>query len=83
MRCFPGSSLLVSMLAGRVVYAVVYLFLTGVGLVKINDALLVFVWTRAFVKPVLGIVLQLVLVPLLVLVLQRAGLILNNRRKSE
>ena len=76
-------ALLVSMLAGRVVYAVVYLFLTGVGLVKINDALLVFVWTRAFVKPVLGIVLQLVLVPLLVLVLQRAGLILNNRRKSE
>ena len=75
-------ALLTAMVAGRIVYAVVYLFLTGVGLVKINDALLAFVWTRAVVRPILGIALQIVLVPLLVLALERAGLILNKGRKT-
>ena len=64
------------------IYGVVYLLLTSLGLVKINDALLAFVWTRAFVKPILGIVLQIVLIPLLVLALEKAGLTLNHRRKS-
>jgi len=76
------AALLIAMVAGRIVYAVVYLFLTGVGLVQINDALLVFVWTRAVVKPILGIALQIAVVPLLVLALERAGLTLNNRRKT-
>lgn len=75
-------SLLTAMLAGRIVYAAVYLFLTGTGLVKINDALLAFVWGRAFVKPVLGIILQIVLVPLLVMAVERAGLNLNKGRKT-
>jgi len=75
-------ALLAAMLAGRAVYAVVYLLLTGLGLVQINDALLAFVWTRAFVKPFPGIILQVVLVPLLVLALERAGLTLKNRRKT-
>ena len=70
------------MLAGRIVYAAVYLFLTGTGLVKINDALLAFVWARAFVKPVLGIILQIILVPLLVMAVERAGLNLNKGRKT-
>ena len=75
-------ALLTAMVAGRVVYGIVYLFLTGLGLVQINEALLAFIWARAVVKPVLGIVLQLILVPLLVLALERAGLTLNNRRKT-
>jgi hypothetical protein len=70
------------MLAGRIVYAAVYLFLTGTGLVKFNEALLAFVWGRAFVKPVLGIILQIVLVPLLVMAVERAGLNLNKGRKT-
>ena len=77
----PGriyAALLTAMIAGRVVYGLVYLFLTGVGLVKLNEALTAFVWTRAFVKPVLGIVLQVALVPLLVMALERAGLVLNR-----
>ena len=76
-------ALLIAMAAGRVVYGIVYLFLTGLGLVQINDALLAFVWTRAFVKPALGIALQVALVPLLVLALERAGLTLNKGRKAE
>ena len=76
-------ALLTAMLAGRIVYGIVYLILTGIGLVQINEALLAFVWARAFVRPLPGIALQLVLVPLLVLALERAGLGLNNRRKTE
>ena len=76
------AALLTAMTAGRIVYGIVYLFLTGTGLVKINEALLAFVWARAVVKPLLGIGLQLVLIPLLVLALERAGLTLNNRRKT-
>ena len=74
------AALIGAMLAGRIVYGIVYLFLTGLGLVKINDALLAFVWVRAFAKPFAGIILQIALVPLLVMVLERARLILNNRR---
>ncbi len=73
-------ALLAAMAAGRVVYAVVYLFLTGLGLVKINDAWLAFVWSRTVVKPILGIALQVALVPLLVMILERAGLTPDNRR---
>ena len=76
-------SLIVAMLAGRIVYGIVYLLLTSLGLVKINDALLAFVWVRAFAKPVLGIILQIVLVPLLVMALERGRLILNNRRTAK
>ena len=79
---FSMAALLTAMIAGRVIYGVVYLLLTSLGLVKINDALLAFVWTRAFVKPILGIALQIVLVPLLVLALEKAGLTLNHRRKN-
>ena len=77
------TALLISMIAGRIVYGLVYLFLTGLGLVQINEAFLAFVWTRTIVKPLLGIGLQIVLVPLLVAALERAGLTLNNRRETE
>ena len=75
-------ALLTAMAAGRIVYGIVYLFLIGTGLVKIDQALLVFVWTKTIVKPLAGIALQIILVPLLVMALEKAGLTLNNRRKT-
>ena len=81
-RAFIYIALLTAMIAGRLVYGMAYLLLTGLGLVKINEALLVFVWGRAFVRPFPGIILQIALVPLLVIALERTGLILNNRRKA-
>ena len=81
-RLYIYIALLTAMIAGRLVYGFTYLLLTGLGLVKINEALLAFVWSRAFVKPFPGIILQIALVPLLVMALERAGLTLNNRRKT-
>ncbi len=75
-------ALLTAMIAGRVVYGIVYLFLTGLGLVQINEALLAFVWGRAVVKPVLGTVLPLFMAPELVKALERARLTLRSRRKN-
>ena len=77
------AALLIAMIAGRVVYAVVYFLLLKTGLVAVDQAFLLFVWTRAVVKPILGIVLQILLVPVLVLALERAGLTLNKGRKTE
>ena len=77
------AALLIAMVAGRVVYAVVYFLLLKTGLVAVDQAFLLFVWTRAVVKPILGIVLQILLVPVLVLALERAGLTLNKGRKTE
>ena len=67
------------MLAGRIVYGIVYLVLLKTGLAVIGDSLLNFVWIRAFVKPFPGIILHLVLVPVLVMALERAGLSLNRQ----
>lgn len=77
------AALLIAMIAGRVVYAVVYFLLLKTGLVAVDQAFLLFVWTRAVVKPILGIVLQILLVPVLALALERAGLTLNKGRKTE
>ena len=77
------AALLIAMVAGRVVYAVVYFLLLKTGLVAVDQAFLLFVWTRAVVKPIFGIVLQILLVPVLVLALERAGLMLNKGRKTE
>lgn len=73
-------ALIISMIAGRIVYGIVYFFLLRLGLVEMGEALLVFVWTRTIVKPILGIVLHILLIPVLVMALERAGLILANRR---
>ena len=75
-------ALITAMAAGRFVYGIVYLFLVGLNLVKIDEALLMFIWVRTIVKPLPGIILQVILVPLLVMALERAGLTLNNRRKT-
>ena len=75
-------TLVTAMVAGRVVYGIVYFFLVGLNLVRIDEALLVYIWVRTIVKPLPGMILQVILVPLLVIALERAGLTLNNRRKS-
>ena len=71
--------LIIAMLAGRIVYGIVYLVLLKTGLAVIGESLLHFVWIRAFVKPFPGIILHLVLVPVLVMALERAGLSLNRQ----
>lgn len=71
-------ALIAAMVAGRIVYGLVYLILTGLGLAEVNGALAAFVWTRAVVKPLPGIILHIVLVPALVLALEKAGLSLNK-----
>ena len=76
------AALILSMIVGRIVYGIVYLFLLSLGLVVIDDALLVFIWVRTIVKPYLGIILQIILIPILVMALEKARLILNNGRKT-
>jgi len=75
-------ALLTAMIAGRVMYGIVYLFLTSLSLVTVSDALLPFIWAKTVVTPLPGIALHLFLVPLLVMALERAGLTLNNGRKT-
>ena len=72
-------SLFIAMLAGRAVYGIVYLLLTGLGFVS-TEVTWAFFWTRAFAKPFPGILLQIVLVPVLVMVLERAGISLNRKK---
>lgn len=76
------AALILSMIAGRIVYGIVYFILLKLGLVAVDGALLAFVWTKTIVKPLLGIALQIVLIPVLVLALERARLILNDGRKN-
>ena len=76
------AALVLSMIAGRLVYGIVYFFLLKLGLTAIDGALPVFVWGKTIAKPWPGIVLQLVLIPVLVIALEKAGLMLNNRRKN-
>lgn len=72
------AALIAAMIAGRIMYGLVYLFLAGTGLVQVNEALAAFIWTRAVVKPLPGIILHIILIPVLVMALERAGLSLNK-----
>ena len=71
-------ALIVAMLAGRAVYGIVYLCITGLGFIN-TEVTWAFFWTKAFASPFPGIVLQIVLVPVLVMVLEKAGLTLNRK----
>ncbi len=72
-------SLFIAMLVGRAVYGIVYLLLTGLGFVS-REVTWTFFWTKAFVNPFPGIILQVVLVPVLVMVLERAGISMNRKK---
>ncbi len=65
-------SLVGAMLAGRVVWGVVMVLLTGLG--KASFSWTIFL-TNGFVNAIPGIILQLVLIPVLVLALKRARLV--------
>lgn len=69
-------SLLVAMCVGRLVWAAAMVVITGL-------AGSVFTWaafvTQAITKAIPGIILQIVLIPILVIALERAGLSLNPR----
>ena len=62
-------SLIAAMLAGRVVWGIVRVFLTGIGSSAFTWAIFL---TDGFVKAVPGIALHIVLIPLIVLALQHA-----------
>ena len=68
--------LLISMIAGRVVWGAVRLALAGLTGSSFGWALFI---SGAVVNAVPGIALQLILIPLLVIAMERAGLSLNQR----
>ena len=72
------ASLIIAMIAGRVVWGIVRLILAGL---SGKD----FTWAAflagAFTNAVPGIILQIVLIPVLVMVLERAGLSLNKQKE--
>ncbi len=72
-------SLLAAMLSGRIVWAVVQMLLLGAG----GDG---FTWkmfiTGAFVNAVPGIILQLILIPAVMLALDRTGLVHFARKRT-
>ena len=69
------TTLIISMIAGRIVWGIVRLILAGLS----NNS---FTWplflAGAFTNAVPGIILQMALIPLLVIVMERAGLSLNR-----
>lgn len=70
-------ALVTAMIAGRIIYGILYLCLSGLGFIS-TEVTWLFFWTKAFVNPFPGIVLQLVLIPVLVAALERTGMSLNK-----
>ena len=70
-------ALVAAMIAGRIIYGILYLCLSGLGFIS-TEVTWVFFWTKAFVNAFPGIVLQLVLIPALVAALERMGMSLNK-----
>ena len=72
--------LVISMIAGRVVWGIAKFFLLGLsGSVFTLDDFL----AGAFITAIPGIILQLVLIPVLVVAMEQAGLSLNKGRMPE
>ncbi len=72
-------TLVVSMIAGRVVWGAVRMILAGLSGNSFTWALFA---AGAVTNAIPGIILQLVLIPVLVIVLERAGLTLNQQRDT-
>ena len=72
--------LILSMIAGRIVWGVVRVILSG-----LSDSS--FSWgvflTEGFINAIPGIILHIALIPVLVIVMERAGLTLNKRRSGK
>lgn len=72
------TSLISSMLAGRLVYAVVQSFILGLG----DDGLTLSLFiAKAFTRPLPGIILQLILVPAIVMSLTALNNKINSQKK--
>lgn len=72
------AALIISMIAGRVVWGIVRLILAGLSGKGFTWAAFL---AGAFTNAVPGIILQIVLIPVLVMVLEHAGLSLNKQEK--
>ena len=70
------ATLIIAMLAGRVVWGIVRLLLAGLSGKSFTWALFL---AGAFTNALPGIILQIVLIPVLVVVVDRAGLTLNRQ----
>ena len=70
--------LIVSMIAGRVVWGIVRMILAGLSGGSFTWALFL---SGAFANAVPGIILQIVLIPVLVIAMERAGLSLNRKEE--
>ena len=68
-------TLIISMIAGRIVWGIVRLILAGLSGSSFTWALFL---SGAITTAIPGIILQLVLIPVLVMVLEKAGLSLNK-----
>lgn len=68
-------TLIISMIAGRIIWGIVRLILAGLSGSSFTWALFL---SGAITTAIPGIILQLVLIPILVMVLERAGLSLNK-----
>lgn len=71
--------LIISMIAGRIVWGVVRVILAGLSGSSFTWALFL---AGAFTNAIPGIILQLVLIPVLVIAMNRAGLSLNRQGRS-
>ena len=71
--------LIISMIAGRIVWGIVRLILAGLSGNTFSWALFL---AGAFTNALPGIILQIFLIPVLILVMERAGLSLNRPERS-
>ena len=74
-KCSIYATLIIAMLAGRVVWGLARLVLAGLSGKSFTWALFL---AGAFTNAVPGIILHIVLIPVLIMVLERAGLSLNK-----
>ncbi len=73
-------ALVLSMIAGRVVWGIARLVLAGLSGSSFSWALFI---AGAFTNAIPGIILHLILIPVLVLVMERAGLSLNKPARGQ
>ena len=72
--------LILSMIAGRIVWGIARVILAGLSGSSFTWALFL---AGAVTNAIPGIIMHIILIPVLVIVMDRAGLTLNNPRKSE
>ena len=74
------AALIAAMIAGRIVWGIVRLILAGLSGKSFTWALFL---AGAFTNAIPGIILQIVLIPVLIIVMDRAGLMLNRQEGKQ